>query len=194
MDDKQKLKEKWERRYADEALSAPPPARVLSDNAHLLPRQGKALDLACGLGGNALFLAKRRLKAHAWDFSPAAIEKLKGFAREANLSVQAEVVDVETAEIKAESFDVVVVSRFLERKLIPSIMALLKPEGLLFYQTFTRQKVAGIGPQNPQFLLRENELLALFSSLTLLAYREEGRVGDLSQGLRNEAYLVGQKR
>ncbi|MFU8833506.1 MAG: SAM-dependent methyltransferase, partial [Wenzhouxiangella sp.] len=65
--------------------------------------------------------------------------------------------------------------------------------GLLFYETFTREKVDDAGPSNPDFLLAPNELLHLFSPLRLLAYREEGVVGDAGRGLRNVAYLVGRR-
>jgi tellurite methyltransferase len=65
---------------------------------------------------------------------------------------------------------------------------------LVFYQTFTREKSADCGPSNPAYLLEENELLRLFSGLRILAYREEGNVGDVAQGFRNEAMIVAQKR
>ena len=47
---------RWDQRYR-ETSSEPQAARVLSDNLRLLPAAGTALDLACGLGGNALLLA-----------------------------------------------------------------------------------------------------------------------------------------
>jgi hypothetical protein len=72
-------------------------------------------------------------------------------------------------------------------------MAELRPVGLLFYQTFIQQKVANIGPNNPDYLLAENELLKLFSDLTIMFYREFGTEGDHCQGLRNEAQLLAKK-
>ena len=62
--------DKWDRRYSDPANEARA-AQVLSDNLHLLPTQGTALDLACGLGGNALLLARQGLTVEAWDLSPS---------------------------------------------------------------------------------------------------------------------------
>ena len=64
---------------------------------------------------------------------------------------------------------------------------------MLYYQTFTREAVSAGGPSNPAFRLTPNELLDLFGELRLVAYREEGRLGDLSQGFRDEAWLVGLK-
>ena len=88
----------------------------------------------------------------------------------------------------------VVVSHFLERTLTESLCAALRPGGLLFYQTFVRDKVGQQGPGNPDYLLAENELLSMFATLRLRVYREEGCLGDTMQGLRNEALYVGQKR
>jgi tellurite methyltransferase len=64
---------------------------------------------------------------------------------------------------------------------------------LLFYQTFTRYAVDAYGPPIPVYRLADQELLSLFRPLYLLVYREEGRVGDITRGWRNEAMLVGQK-
>ena len=69
---------RWDQRYAD-ALAPNPPARVLTDNLHLLPAEGDALELACGLGGNALALAGAGLRTQAWDLSPVALAKLTSF-------------------------------------------------------------------------------------------------------------------
>ena len=71
-------REKWDCRYAQDSIGSPPePAKVLSDYAYLLPESGTALDLACGRGGNALFLARRGLETHAWDISRNAINELQ---------------------------------------------------------------------------------------------------------------------
>ncbi|MCG8043626.1 MAG: class I SAM-dependent methyltransferase, partial [Candidatus Thiodiazotropha endolucinida] len=94
---------------------------------------------------------------------------------------------------QTEQFDVIVVSYFLERSLIPTLIQALKPGGLVFYQTFTRQAVSSEGPQNPAFRLADQELLQLFSQLQVRVYREEGRLGDLSLGSRDVAMLVAQK-
>lgn len=182
--------EKWDRIYS-EALEAPKPCRVLIENAHLLPASGFALDLASGLGGNALFMAERGLNVLALDISPVAVSRLKASGK--GLNIDAMVFDVEKQSLPEETFDVIAVSRFLDRRLAEPIMQSLKPSGLLFYQTFTRESVSNSGPGNPDYRLASNELLALFGPLRILFYREEGRVGDLSQGFRDEACLIGQK-
>ncbi len=187
------LTEKWDRIYSRVDDSVPQAAFVLTEYAHLLPMQGDALDLASGLGGNALFLARHGLETVAWDLSSVAIRKLNQHAEQMNLHIKTEVRDLETAEFDAASFDVIVVSRFLERKLVKPLISSLKLNGLLFYQTFTQVKVGTFGPNNPAFLLADNELLSMFKSLKLLLYREEGREGDWSKGIRNEALLIGKR-
>lgn len=183
---------KWDRIYAGLADSEPAPAAVLAENAHLLPPAGHALDLACGLGGNALFLARRGFRVAAWDISPQAVARLRALAQ--GLALDAQVRDVEAEPLPAAAFDVVVVSRFLCRGLAESILASLKPGGLLFYQTYSLDKPSPQGPSNPDYLLHENELLRMFHGMRVLVYREEGRVGDLGLGRRDEAYFVGLKK
>ncbi len=186
----------WDARYLRGEPPRPEgPVAVLRENAHLLPREGRVLELACGLGANSLFLAERGLAVTAWDFSEVAIERLRERAHERRLPVTAEVRDVVAAPPPPECAEVIVVSRFLERSLAPHLIAALSPGGLLFYQTFVREAVSATrGPRNPAHRLGPNELLRLFGPLHLLFYREEGMVGDVEKGFRDEAMLVGQKR
>jgi len=188
---------KWDRRWRDAGQDADwsrlQPVQVLQENAHLLPTDGKALELACGLGANAQFLARRGLTVSAWDISTVAIAGLAALAAAEALPLQAEVRDVVAEPPAADSFDVIVVSHYLERALAPILVRALRPGGLLFYQTFTVARVSDQGPRNPAFRLRPTELLQLFADLELLVYREEGRVGDTRQGFRDEAMLVGMK-
>jgi SAM-dependent methyltransferase len=187
------LRRQWDERYRA-ALATPPEAcRVLTENAHLLPPGGKALDLACGTGGNALYLARRGLSVSAWDIAANAVAAVENSARAERLAVRAEVCDIDAVDWSAQRFEVIVVSRYLNRGLAPRLCDSLQPGGLLYYQTFTAAKLIGAGPRNPAFLLGDNELLALFASLRVRYYREDNRCGDLAAGLRNEAYFVGQK-
>lgn len=189
-------RKKWNERY-EAALVPNQVVSVLELNLHLLSGQGKSLDMACGLGGNALRLAEMGYESHAWDISDRAIEKVKEFAHERQLSLLARQCDISQEPLLKDSFDVIIVSRFLVRSMAPSIIAALKPGGLLFYQTFTQEFIQNNrgenGPKNRDFRLEINELLKLFSGLTLRFYREDGVLGDTSKGIRNEAMLVAQK-
>lgn len=185
--------QKWNARYRNRTSPAAA-APVLADNRHLLPNSGRALDLACGLGGNALLLAQHGLETHAWDISDIAVERVQQQAHQQGLSLQAHVRDVTQNRPAPESFDVIVVSRFLERDLAPALIEALTSNGLLFYQTFIQQTDEPYGPQTPMYRLAEQELLSLFAPLRVVVYREEAQIGDLTQGWRNEAQLIGQKR
>jgi SAM-dependent methyltransferase len=186
------LRAKWDARYAD-GERVPEPAWVLTENLHLLPTSGQALDLACGLGVSALLLAERGLAVCAWDLSPVAIERLRTEAQRRGLVVDAQVRDVQRDPPAPESFDLILVAHFLDRTLAAAIAAALRPGGLLFYQTFTREAVSASGPSNPDYRLAPNELLRLFPDLLVRVYREEGRVGDLAAGTRDLAVLVGER-
>lgn len=183
--------DKWNRRYRDGGAAPGLAAEVLRENLHLLPARGRALDLACGLGANALLLARQGLETWAWDIAPSAIDRLRVSA--AGLPLRPEVRDAIREPPEPGRFDVIVVSRFLDRHLAPHLATALRPGGLLFYQTFTHTRVDDSGPRSPQFLLADGELLRLFPGLTLRVYREEGTIGNVTRGLRNQAMLVAQR-
>jgi tellurite methyltransferase len=181
---------KWDERYAS-ASAMPEPASVLRDNLHLLPGQGRALDLACGLGANALLLAGLGLDVVAWDLSQVAVMRVRELAGLMQLRAEVEVRDVSVHPPAPASFDCIVVAHFLDRELTPAIAEALRPGGLLFYQTFALDGVGG--PSNPLYRLGTNELLGLFDRLIVRFYREEGRLGDLSRGTRNLVQLIAQR-
>lgn len=185
------LIQKWDQFYSQSGAPAPCPSQVLAEHAHLLPKTGTALDLACGLGANALFLARNGLAVTAMDISNMAIEQLKTEVRQKGLAINACQQNITAASLQENSFDVIVVSRFLDRTLMNAIIEALKPNGLLFYQTFRRDKQDQSGPQNPDYLLAENELLQLFLPLTVIFYNEYAQ--DPDSGLSNEAQFIGRK-
>lgn len=189
--DKIEIESKWNNIYKGNTISFP--ADVLIENSFLLPKQGCVLDLACGLGENALFLAERKLDAHAWDVSSVALNRLQQKAKDKQLKVALKQVLIEPKTLPENTFDVIVLSRFLDRSLSNAIMSGLKMDGLLFYQTYVREKITESGPKNPDFLLARNELLQLFSPLKVVLYKENSLIGDLTQGERNEAFFIGQK-
>lgn len=187
-------RDKWNSIHQTHRGVCPPAATVLAENAHLLPPEGgTALDIACGLGGNALFLARRGFVVDAVDIADTATHALATAAHAENLPVNTLTKDVTTWEMATERYDVIVVSRFLERSLNGAIMSALKSGGLLFYQTFTENRIHSGGPTNPRFLLRDNELLRLFEGLLVRYYQEKARAGTLDHGNRDLAFLVAQK-
>lgn len=168
-------------------------AQVLTSNAHLLNTQGKALELAAGLGGNSLFLAQQGYQVSALDLSSVAMDKLKQNAAQLNLSIQTQHCDLESWVAPSDEYDVVMVSGYYQPSLFEQIGISLKPGGLVFYQTYTQLKVNDNGPSNPDFLLSEGELLRRFADFNLIAYQENRDLGELQNGLRNQAYIVARK-
>ena len=195
----QEIRNKWNERY-EKAYVPNQVINVLAINQHLLSGSGKSLDFACGLGGNALRMAELGYESHAWDISDSALEKLHEFSQERKLKLMTKQCDVSQEQLAKECFDVIIVSRFLLRELVPSLIAALKPEGLIFYQTFVRQAQkqakgeASEGPKNKHYRLERNELLNLFAELDVCYYREEAMLGNMDKGIRNEALLVAQKK
>jgi len=185
--------QKWDARYRDREASDASACTVLSENTHLIPEQGTALDLASGLGGNGQLLARQGLDTWAWDISGLAVDKINELARAEGLSLQAECVDIENDTLPRRGFDVIVVSYFLNRERMPDYLDLLNPGGILFYQTFTREFVVPSGPSSPAFRLARNELLHLTGALEVLFYREEGMIGNVRSGVRGEAMLIARR-
>jgi 2-polyprenyl-3-methyl-5-hydroxy-6-metoxy-1,4-benzoquinol methylase len=150
------------------------PARWLNDHAHLLPTAGDALDVACGRGRHALWLAARGLRVHAVDRDQDAIDALQIEAERRGLEVSADAVDLESGGpvVAASSYDVIVAVHYLHRPLFPQLVAALRPGGVLVYETFTTAQAVRGKPTNPAFLLEPGELRRLVVPLEVLAQRE----------------------
>ncbi len=192
MNEQEATRRRWDDHYREAA--GLPPKEVITDNLHLLPPEGGlGLELACGLAANAFTLARHGIEMEAWDISPVAIEKVNARAAAQKLPVRGEARDVVEHPPEAGRYDLVVVTHFLDRTLVPHILAALKPGGLLFYQTYTRTRVSEGGPGKDEWRLADNELLTLFGPMRILYYRENGLVGDTEKGLRSQAAMVAQK-
>lgn len=168
-----------EREYGEGGIDGPCSWLVL--NADLLPRGGRALDVACGRGRHALLLAAAGIGVRALDRDAARIASLAAIADRLALPIEAEVVDLEagTAELGRDAYDLVLVVHYLHRPLIPRLVRALAPGGLLIYETFTKAQAQRGKPSNPDFLLAPGELSALVAPLQVLRQREgeyEGRM------------------
>lgn len=157
------------------------PARWLTEHRDLLPRSGRALDLACGRGRHALWLAGQGFTTLALDRDRQAVVGVRAAAGAAGLPVTAEVRDLESGapDLGAGVFDVIVAVHYLHRPLFPALLDALAPGGVLVYETFTRAQAARGRPTNPDFLLESGELPRLVAPLEILRQREgevEGRM------------------
>jgi len=150
------------------------PAAWLTGHADLLPRRGRALDVACGRGRHALWLAARGLDVVAIDRDGEALAALAAEAAYRGVRVDTREGDLETSmpPLAADSFDVIVVVHYLHRPLFPRLRDALRVGGVLVYETFTRAQARRGRPTNPAFLLEPGELTTLVTPLEVLARRE----------------------
>jgi SAM-dependent methyltransferase len=157
------------------------PSPWLTKQRSLLPHGGDGLDLACGSGRHAIWMAEQGFRTVAVDRDVIAIDALSQEAARRGLSIQTQVVDLENDEpfLLPDSFDLVVVVHYLHRPLFPALVGALREGGVLVYETFTRAQAARGKPTNPAFLLEPGELSTLVRPLEVLAAREgdyEGRM------------------
>jgi SAM-dependent methyltransferase len=150
-------------------------------NRDLLRPGGRALDVACGTGRHALFLARRGLSVRAVDRDAARLEALAAEARRLGLPIETEVLDLEVpgATLGDGGYDAIVVVHYLHRPLFPAIVRALRPGGVLLYETFTTAQAVRGRPKNPAFLLDPGELPSLVAPLRVVRWREgefEGRM------------------
>jgi len=151
------------------------PSNWLVQNAALLPRPGRALDVACGRGRHALWLAAAGFETDAVDSDADSVAFLQEEAVRRGLSLRASVLDLEAeagASLGCEDYDLIVVIHYLHRSLFPALRAALREGGVLVYETFTTKQAARGKPTNPRYLLKEGELRRLVEPLTILRYRE----------------------
>jgi tellurite methyltransferase len=161
------------REFGPGALRGPSP--WLIENADLLPRGGRVLDVACGRGRHALLMASAGFDVRAIDRNPEAIGFLSRTAARMNLQIDAAVIDLETdppAVLPAAAYDAILVFNYLHRAQIHALRDALKPGGRMFYETFTTRQAERGHPKNPDFLLRDGELKELIAPLTVVRSRE----------------------
>ncbi|WP_024850240.1 class I SAM-dependent methyltransferase [Hydrogenovibrio kuenenii] len=164
--------EKWDQKYLNHDPKQPViPAWVLRQHPEQLPLKGKALDLACGLGGNARFMAQCGLSVEAWDISDIALTELNNWAAVNRLPIKPTLCDLDQMLLPYQQFDVITVSFYLNRQLFPQIEQALKPCGKLFYQTYLGP-IQDNAPSNPNFYLKSSELGKAFPSLVTEVYGE----------------------
>ena len=170
-------RERWNARYASgEYAARTHPSPLLAAWIDRLPR-GRALDVACGLGRNAIHLATNGFAVDAMDISGVALARARERAKAAGVAVHWIETDLDGLEIERDAYDVIVVARFLDRPLIPRLVDALRPGGHIVYDHHYITPVDVAGPSSPRFRARPNELLERFRALRILSW-EEGIVTD----------------
>lgn len=184
---------RWNERYRQGFQPFPDaPAPWLVAHRDLLAGGGRALDVACGDGRNALYLAQHGYVVEAIDASEVAIDALRAAAQERRLAITPLVVDLEREPLPAGPYDVIVTINFLQRDLFEALQDALAPAGLLIYETLGQAHVTQLGHSfNPDYLLEDGELLRAFSALEVVDHFEG--VAERSSGPRGVGSIVARR-
>ena len=167
---------KWDARYLEGAYETRPhPSAFLEECAALLPRHGRALDLACGAGRNALYLAGRGLVVDAVDISAVALAR--GRERADELPINWLERDLDDGFAATERYDVILNIRFVNLGLLRSLVSTLRPGGVLLVEQHLQSSLAVAGPRNPAFRVAPGTLRSLAKSL-VVERLEEGLFED----------------
>ena len=126
-------RERWNAKWRERNSDLDSESAFLSDNAHLFPRAGKALDLAGGAGRNAMWLLRQGMDVTLVDVSDVALDKAEGRAKTAGLGKRLKVyhLDLEAPLPFAPLFDVVLLMNYLDRERRDDFARLLLDDGLL---------------------------------------------------------------
>ncbi len=157
---------KWNERYRAEMFQGP--RDFLIEQAAYLPERGIALDIATGLGGNAGFLIERGLRIIGVDVSEVGVRR----AKDRWPSLMAAVIDLTHYRWPPCSFDVILNFYYCQRDLWPTFRSLLKPGGLLIFESLTIETLQVRPDYQPDYLLQPNELRRAFAEWEVLVYRE----------------------
>ena len=179
---------RWDRQHAERQRREQPALflRQVFESGHADITAGHALDIACGSGRNALFLAEKGFEVTGIDISAVALAHAEQRAKQKSLSILWRQADLENYTLEAAAYDLIVNIDYLQRSLLPAITAALKLGGFVIFETYLIDQQTIGHPNNPDYLLKHNELLRYFPDFRVLYYRE----GIFSEG-GEAAYRAG---
>ena len=162
---------KWDEKYIKESKLLE--LRPHSNKLDFIIKSTKGinvLDLACGSGRNSIYLAKNNFIVDAYDISKVALDKIDSYNIE-NLTTHQ--IDLDLFNPTYLDYDLIVMTNFLDRKLINRISKIMKKESIFFIETFMKHELNEKPSSNPNFLLKKEELKNLFNSdFKILDYDE----------------------
>jgi len=145
----------------------PAPSDWIRRWSHLVPPGGSVLDVACGQGRHMRWFFKQNHPVTGIDKAQEAIESVASMG-------QAICADIEAGPwpLPGRRFDCVVVTNYLWRPLLSTLVDSVAPGGLLLYETFAQGNETVGRPARAEFLLRPGELLQACQGLRVVAYED----------------------
>lgn len=164
---------RWNRCYteSDDTPHHVNPSPFLETWLEHLPGGGRALDLACGRGRNALRLAEAGYRVEAVDISSVAIARARSGARRRDLTVTWHVADLDDYVPEDGAYQVITVIRYRNRALWPKLIDALAPDGWILIEHHFKTRAPVAGPPET-FKLDPQELLDAFGALRVVLFEE----------------------
>ncbi len=176
-------KQRWNQRFLNKPLNLPKPPQFIIDRASRIAA-GRVLDVACGDGAAALYLAEKGVEKGVEvvgaDVSDVALNRLNSFAEQKKVKVEARCVDFDdTAAVKTlGEFDAIVMAHYKPAvSLLSALIDQLKPGGFLAITTFNLQHHSENG-FSKRFCLSPEEFLNIDDRLNCETYQSVERGGD----------------
>ena len=186
-------REKWDGRYSAGAYAERThPSELLLDWINSIP-SGRALDVACGAGRNALFLAERGFEVDAVDISCVALRQLAQAAGQRRLEINCIEHDLDQPLVLRAGYQLILVIRFVDLPRIRQLAELLAPGGVLVCEEHLVTDAEVIGPGNPAYRVKAGELPAVAEGLDI-EYSREGLVTEPDGRRAALAQLVARRR
>jgi tellurite methyltransferase len=180
--------QKWDAKYAAADEVPREPSAVLRSLDAILPKSGRAIDVAGGAGRNAIWLAQRGLEVTIADVSPRGLELAAARAQEAGTSITPLWTDLEDGPFPAGPWDLILCVCYLWRPLYAVYPQVLLPGGLLVIIQPTKKNLERSPKPPAGFLLEDGELPSLLKGLEVVHYAE----GWQADG-RHDAVVVARK-
>ena len=191
-------KTKWGNKYRGKLQNKIPPKihNEWLEKWSTFPDTARILDLASGLGTNALYMASQRNNVVAIDIAEEALFALKRNALSKDLNLDLVVADLDCFFLPENYFDGVICFYYLNRNLFGEIRKSLKSGGLFIMETYlhTDENNSAV---NQRYKLKQKELLLEFRDFEVLDYVEETCYGialEDNNQLNSIAKFCGRKR
>ncbi len=169
-----KDKTKWDKKYQNkpQLLEFRDASAKLIDALKNIPK-GDALDLACGTGRNALYLAQNGFKVDALDIAQIALDTLTQDAQKLDVAnlIHAELTDLDNYTTKKQ-YDLIVMCNFLDRSLLKQTKDSLKSGGFYFVETYMLDASNEKENSDKNNLLEKKELQKIFDDFEIVHYDE----------------------